>query len=251
MREGGSQGRGHGRQGAALRPGSAPESVTTSEGHLCGCTRLVSLGPSQQGQRHGACAGMGASPVSGCPQVLRLFSGDLPTQRLLESRLVTGLGSKDLGSLRCGQGLTRPENRGRLCAQETGFLAARSLLGLETLLPQPPAGAIALSTFSYPGFGLLPHLLQVGSACSSCPLHRGRWARNDERRDLPRPESSGCLGEVGSSAAALGVGHEDPRASGAAGAGAGRGSAAGHPPHARGPASSGGQCHPGCLPRAG
>lgn len=96
---------------------------------------------------------MGASPVSGFPQMLRLFSGDLPTQRLLESRLVTGLGSKDLGSLRCGQGLTRPENRGGLCAQETGFPAARSLLGRETLLPQPPDGAIALCTFSHPGLG--------------------------------------------------------------------------------------------------
>ncbi|MBV99008.1 SNF-related serine/threonine-protein kinase, partial [Eschrichtius robustus] len=86
-------------------------------------------------------------------QVLRLFSGDLPTQRLLESRLVAGLGSKDLGSLWCGQGLTRPENRGRLCAQETGLLAARSLLGLETPLPRSPAGAISLCTFSYPGSG--------------------------------------------------------------------------------------------------
>ncbi|KAJ8784116.1 hypothetical protein J1605_008616 [Eschrichtius robustus] len=87
------------------------------------------------------------------PQVLRLFSGDLPTQRPLESRLVAGLGSKDLGSLWCGQGLTRPENRGRLCAQETGLLAARSLLGLETPLPRSPAGAISLCTFSYPGSG--------------------------------------------------------------------------------------------------
>lgn len=118
-----------------------------SQGPLCGCTRLVWLGPSQQG-------------VDGVTSMSGLLPGDLPMQ----SRLVTWLGSGDPRSPPRGQGLACPLRiEGAVHTGGSGSHPPAPCLSGHTVVSPP--GTVSFYTFS-----------SVGSGSTSGGLLCFRWA---------------------------------------------------------------------------
>lgn len=140
-----------------------------SQGPLCGCARLIWLGPSQQG-------------VDGVISMSGLLPRDLPTQ----SHLVTWLGSGDPRSPPRGQGLARPL-RAKGAAHTGALLPVHPVPAWSGPTVVSPPGTVSFCAFSSvawaPTRGVFP--VSGGRCLSSCQPCGKTRARRSGRRLSP------------------------------------------------------------------